>query len=649
MAEAKRRQVPVLLSVGYSACHWCHVMAHESFEDPDTAAEMNRLFVNVKVDREERPDVDSIYMEAVQAMTGHGGWPMTVWLTPNGEPFYAGTYYPKIDRGGMPSFRRVMAAVADAWANRRDDLIDQAGKVTAAISATLPASPELPAKQVLVGAYQNLQAGYDRVNGGFGNAPKFPQQPVLEFLLRVSGEEWAPEAAGMLRQTLLQMGRGGIYDHLGGGFARYSVDAHWLVPHFEKMLYDNAQLSRLYLWAWQQWGDPTFQVVAEETLDYMLRDLAHPQGGFYSAEDADSEGVEGRFYVWTADEFDQVLGPLADIAKFRFGVTPEGNFEEANILHQARSIAEAAEQFGISTQETTIQLDQARRLLFERRRHRVRPGLDDKVITAWNGLAIRALAEAGAVLRNSRYLDGARAAARFILDQLRPGGRLRRSFAAGRPSHVEGFLDDYAAMAVGLFSLYRASGESEWYRQAGELTGEMMRLFSDPSGGFYSTAEAADALIKRPKDQFDNPLPSGNSLAAEALLLLSLYTGQHEFRQAAEAAVQSAGAMIDRFPSAVGHLLSVLWAMLANTKEVAVIGPEAATMSKVVWESYRPQVALAWSVDDSSAQVVPLLRDRYRPGRTLAYVCESFVCAAPVETAEALREELESTATASHT
>ncbi len=612
--EAKSRDVPILLSVGYSACHWCHVMAHESFEDPDTADEMNRLFVNVKVDREERPDVDSIYMEAVQAMTGRGGWPMTVWLTPEGRPFYAGTYFPNTDRHGMPSFRRVIAGIAEAWANRRDDLAEQAQKLTEAISRSIPPGTSLPDEGALNSAYQQIEATFDAVNGGFGGAPKFPQQTVLEYLLRIRHESWASRAAEMLNTTLIEMADGGIHDHLGGGFARYSVDQHWLVPHFEKMLYDNAQLARIYLWAGIELENDRFLDVCRSTLDYMLSDLRHPEGAFFSAEDADSEGVEGKFYVWTLEELDAALGPedSATAAHF-FGATAMGNFEGSNILHRPTSTVWDSE------------IESIRVRLLEARSRRIRPALDDKVIAAWNGLAIRALAEAGAVLKEDRYLTAAANAARFILGNLDIDGVLKRSWRSGRTS-TPGFLDDHSAMAVGLFALYAATGDLEWYDGTMRLVDRFDR-FAGEDGGFYTTAIDGESLVKRPSDWTDNPQPSGNALAAEALLMASLYTGETVFREKAEAAIMAVAYLADHYPSMVSHHLSVLSAIHRGTQELAILGPDWRVLADVYWEAFRPHVVLAGS--NQAAATVPLLADRFIEGRTLAYVCRDFVCNLP--------------------
>ena len=506
-AEAKRRDVPVLLSVGYSACHWCHVMAHESFEDDRTAEEMNALFVNIKVDREERPDVDAVYMEAVQAMTGQGGWPMTVWMTPEGTPFFAGTYFPKTDRGGLPSFRRVMGAISEAWSDKRSEIEAQASRISQALSAELSGKESLATPSDVEAAFESIAATFDSAYGGFGGAPKFPQQPLLEFLLRLSPRE--PQAGEMLAATLTAMARGGIHDQLGGGFARYSVDRLWTVPHFEKMLYDNAQLVRLYLWAGINLGRPDLIDVARSTIEYLMRDLRHSEGGFFSAEDADSEGVEGKFYVWNPEEIDEVCGDAAATAIEAWGVTSQGNFEGSNILVRSENWSPSPE------------LDQCRRALLERRSQRVRPGLDDKVLSGWNGLTIRALAEAGAALREPVYLEAAAQAADFVLTRLaHEGGGLLRAWAKGSPGQTPGFLEDYAAMGVGLLSLYAATGEVRWFREGERLIRQIPDRFGADEGAMFTSE--SDDLIKRPRDLFDNPLPSGNSLAAEAVLMLSL-------------------------------------------------------------------------------------------------------------------------------
>jgi uncharacterized protein YyaL (SSP411 family) len=627
-AEARARDVPVLLSVGYSACHWCHVMAHESFEDPETAALMNRLYVNVKVDREERPDVDSIYMEAVQTMTGQGGWPMTVWLTPDGRPFYAGTYFPSTDRHGMPSFRAVMQAVSDAWETRRDEVLGQSERLTDAISRAVPQSANLPETAVLEHAYESLAAGFDPINGGFGGPPKFPQQPVLDFLLRIHEERWAPQAASMLKVTLSEMAQGGIHDQLGGGFSRYSVDAQWLVPHFEKMLYDNAQLARLYLWAGIELAEPSFIDVARSTIAYLTTDLRHPAGGFYSAEDADSEGVEGKFYLWTKAELEQVLGPEdgAEAAQF-FGASPHGNFEGSNILYRPTSDPWSA------------RTESIRARLLEHRAKRVRPGLDDKVVASWNGLAVRALAEAGAALDDNGYLEAAGETARFVLEEMVVEGVLRRSWRDDLVGSVPGFLEDHASMAQGLFALYAATGENRWYRAAEQLVTAIVERFADPEGGFFDTPTDGEDLIKRPKSQTDNPAPSGNGLAAEALLTLSSYTGDEEMRRLATTTLQAAGLLMERYPSMVGHHLAVLHSHLTG-RQLAVVGPDWPRLARVHWDRFRPNVVLAPS--PTGEEPIPLFEGRADNSRTLAYLCRDHVCDLPTSDPGDLARQLAS-------
>jgi len=621
-AEARRRDVPVLLSVGYAACHWCHVMAHESFEDAETARVMNERFVSIKVDREERPDVDSVYMEAVQAMTGQGGWPMTVWMDHEKRPFFAGTYFPGEPRHGMASFSQVMDAVSTAWQERRDDVSEQAERLVTAISRTLPVG-DTPDAEVLARAYDQIESTFDPVHGGFGGAPKFPQQPVLEFLLRVKSEPWATRAAGMLEKTLEEMSAGGIHDQIGGGFARYSVDAHWLVPHFEKMLYDNAQLARLYLWAGIELERHDFVGVARATLDYMERDLRDASGGFYSSEDADSEGVEGKFYVWSAAELRRVLGADAEAAIDYFGVTEAGNFEGANILN-------------VVGDELPSRLEEIKARLLETRSSRIRPGLDDKVIASWNGLAIRALAEAGAALGESRYLDLATKAAEFVAEHLVDGDTLMRSWRDGRTS-VPGFLDDHAGLAVGLFTLYSATGDVRWYEHAIRLVGRL-DSFSKDDGGFYSTSDETEAsLVKRPSDMTDNPLPSGNALAAEALLIASLFTGDERMREAAESALASIGVLAERYPSMVGHHLAVANA-LTDTKEVAIVGEGWRDLAGIYWAGYRPHAVLAPS--STGSDLVPLLAGREPGSETLAYVCRGFTCDVPTSDRQVLATQL---------
>jgi uncharacterized protein YyaL (SSP411 family) len=649
-AAAQAADKPVLLSIGYSACHWCHVMAHESFEDEATAAYMNEHFVNVKVDREERPDVDRVYMDAVQAISGHGGWPMTVFLDPEGRPFFAGTYFPRDDRGHHPSFRRVMASVLEAWETRRSDLEQQAAQLTNAIQRQLPAATDLPTPDVVTRAMATILAGVDDEYGGFGGAPKFPQPTTLEFLLRalvlgrVDGRETA--AASAITQALDHMSRGGIYDQIAGGFARYAVDRIWLVPHFEKMLYDNALLARLYLRAWQTFGDAEQLRTATETLDYLIRDMRHPEGGFYAAEDADSEGVEGKFYVWTWDDFAEALGADVSTGAAVYGATPSGNFEGSNVLFLPQRLTATAAELEMTDEELTAAKSRIDAKLRRARDRRVRPGLDDKIITAWNGMALRAFAEAGAVLDNPTYLEVAVGIAEFVGDHVTDAhGRLLRSWREGKAS-VAGFCDDYAAMSVGLFTLYQATGDERWYREAARLVHEMIRLFADTDGdGFYATGEDAAPLIARPKNYMDNPTPSDNSLAAEALVMLSALSGDTSLQSYVDGILRGAGQLLARYPHAAGRLLSVYAATLEGPKEVAIVGPDDLRhdLVAVVWERFRPDCVLAFS--DGGPSAVPLLADRTAGSGARAYVCRGFECLLPVDDRRALRAQLDGFAT----
>ncbi len=636
---ARQADRPILLSVGYSTCHWCHVMERESFHDRETAQYMNLHFVSVKVDREERPDVDSIYMDAVNRMTGRGGWPMTVFLTPEGKPFFAGTYFPDVDRHGMPSFRRVLAAINHAWGHRRSDVQAQAEDLTRTIGMAIPVRDHLPDSSRTMAAYRALAQHYDREHGGLGGAPKFPQAPVLEFLARISHLPWATDAAEMLANTLTRMARGGIRDHLGGGFARYSVDRIWLVPHFEKMLYDNADLARLYLRGGQITGDPFLRQVAVETLDYLLRDMRHPGGGFYAAEDADSEGVEGKFYVFGHDEFHEVVGPDdGPVAAAYFGVTPAGNFEGFNVLHEAVSVVEVGDRFGMSRSGVEGAIGRARAKLLAHRSTRVRPGLDHKIITAWNGLALRALAVAGSVLGEERYLVAARENAGFVLGEMRrPDGRLARTWSNG-PAPVGGFLEDHASYALGLLELYQATGEVEWFEAAGSLVDLLEHHFGGPEGVVLASAADASHLVVRPPDQQDNPSASGASLAAECYLLMGHLTGDFGYHDHYERIIRAGDRLMEAAPSAVGWLLATLAVFQQGYQELALVGPSALDWAGRAATTYRPNLVVAPALGPDAR--VPLLQGRHREGRTLAYVCERGVCHTPVDSFEALTELL---------
>ncbi|MBS1195953.1 MAG: uncharacterized protein H6R33_673, partial [Actinobacteria bacterium] len=597
-AEARRRDVPVLLSVGYASCHWCHVMAAESFADPATAGLMNRWFVNVKVDREERPDVDRHYLEAVQLLTGQGGWPLTAFLTPAGEAFFGGTYFPASERPGLPAFPRVLAAVHQAWQDRRAEVASSAADLARRLAAPLPSPGDAPGPGTLAAAYRSMAASYDPVHGGFGGPPKFPQAATLEFLLRASGAPWAPDARAMLHHTLAAMADGGIHDHVGGGFARYAVDAAWQMPHFVKMLGDNALLGRLYARAWQLTGDERLAVVSRRTLDYLLTALTLPGGGLASAEDADSEGEEGRFYTFSYDEFCAAAGPSAPLATAALGVTPEGDLDGRNVLRRDRRPADVAASAGASTAEVEEAVAAALAALARRRAERVRPRLDDKVVAVGNGLAIRALAEAATVLAEPRYLAAAEQAARFVLGDLRrPDGRLLRARRDGR-GEVPAFCEDYAAVALGLFALYRAGGDLSWFAAAASLVEDMVDLFGDPPGGaFFSTGRDVPPPPARRRAFADNPAPSDNALAAEALLTLAAYTGDEAARGRAEEVFRAAGTWMERAPAAVGHLLGTLLVALSPPRQLAVVGPPGdpgtRSLLAVAEERYRPDLFVA--------------------------------------------------------
>jgi uncharacterized protein len=621
LARARELDRPILLSVGYSACHWCHVMERESFEDAATAAYMNEHFVSIKVDREERPDVDALYMEAVQAISGHGGWPMTVFCDPDGVPFYGGTYFPPDEGRGMPSFQMVMEAVVDAFENRREELRERAPETRArlgAIGAIEPAD-EAPGAGTLDAAIATLEQAADAERGGFGGAPKFPPSSALELLL-------ARGVMAPVERTLDAMMAGGIYDQIGGGFARYSVDANWLVPHFEKMLYDNAQLARIYLHGWQALGHERYRRICEETLDWALREMRGPEGGFYSALDADSEGEEGRFYAWTPGELEAVLGDQAEEIGAYYGVSEAGNFEGRNVLHLAAG-ASAPHPSGLAA---------ARQALYEARSKRVWPGLDDKRLTSWNALMLAALAEAGAVLGRDDYLDAARACAEFALRDLRDDdGRLLRTYKDGE-GRLNAYLEDHAFLLDALLALYEATFEARWFEQAQQLADTTIARFGDTErGGFYSTSDDHEQLIARRKEIGDHPIPSGNSAAALALLRLEALTGERSYGVQAEGVLRLFAKAAPRQPDAFAHLLRALDFQLAPTREVALIGDDLGELAAVVRSRYRPHLVLAGGPEGS--EVPPLLDGRPQiDGQPAAYVCEHFACRAPVTTAEHL-------------
>ncbi|WP_442538492.1 thioredoxin domain-containing protein [Streptomyces pseudogriseolus] len=644
-AEARRRDVPVLLSVGYSSCHWCHVMAHESFEDQATADEMNAHFVSIKVDREERPDVDAVYMEAVQAATGQGGWPMTVFLTPDAEPFYFGTYFPPAPRHGMPSFRQVLEGVAQAWAERRDEVGEVAGKITRDLAGRelSVGGDEVPGEQELAQALLGLTREYDPQRGGFGGAPKFPPSMVLEFLLRHHARTGAEGALQMAADTCERMARGGIYDQLGGGFARYSVDRDWVVPHFEKMLYDNALLCRVYTHLWRTTGSELARRVALETADFMVRELRTPEGGFASALDADSDDgtgrhVEGAYYVWTPAQLREVLGDAdAEQAARYFGVTEEGTFEEgASVLQlpQRDEVADAA------------RIDGIRERLLAARDRRPAPGRDDKVVAAWNGLAIAALAETGACFGRPDLVEAAVAAGDLLVrGHLDEHARIARTSKDGQVGANAGVLEDYADVAEGFLALASVTGEGVWLDFAGLLVDHILARFLDAeSGALYDTASDAERLIRRPQDPTDNAAPSGWTAAAGALLGYAAHTGSEPHRTAAERALGVVKALGPRVPRFIGWGLAVAEAVLDGPREVAVVGrgaddPATAELHRTALLGTAPGAVVAVGTEGSDE--FPLLADRpLVDGAPAAYVCRNFTCDAPTTDPDRLRTAL---------
>jgi uncharacterized protein YyaL (SSP411 family) len=623
LARARDEDKPLLLSVGYSACHWCHVMAHESFEDEDVAAVMNRWFVNVKVDREERPDVDSVYMDAVQALTGRGGWPMTVFCAPDGRPFYGGTYFPR------EGFLNLLAAVHEAWTERRPELLDQAGKLTEALDRTaqLEPAPDAPGVELLNHALGALAQSFDTEWGGFGGAPKFPQPMNIELVLRAHDATTSDDALSIVTTTLDAMASGGIYDHLGGGFARYSTDRQWLVPHFEKMLYDQALLVPAYLHAWQVTGEPRYRQVVDETIAYVRRDLGQAAGGFSSAEDADSPGPdghneEGRFSTWTREEM-RALG--ADAATEWYGVTDEGNFEGRSILYRPVR----------GDLIRPPEVEESRRRLFEARERRPRPGLDDKVLTEWNALMVAALAEAGAATGTAAWVRAAKQTAEFLLTALRDDdGRWRRSWQSDGGARHDALAADHAALVHAFVALAAADGSRRWIELATTTADVLLDRFWDPvNGGLYTTAEDGEQLVVRQKDLLDSATPSANSLAALSLLRLGAITGEARYANHADQILQLVAPLVANYPSAFGHLLTALGLRRAGVTEIAV-GGDRPDLVAVVHQRYLPNAVVVWGERFSS----PLWEGR-QDGH--AYVCRDYACQTPADSAEVLLAQLQ--------
>lgn len=661
LAKAKAENKPIFLSIGYAACHWCHVMAHESFEDETTAAFMNENYVNIKVDREERPDLDAIYMQATVAMTGSGGWPMSVFLTPDLKPFYAGTYFPPVPRYNMPSFRDLLAGIARTWQEQPSEAFRVGDEVSNHLQQTLSINSQSDSgftQAHLDTAVKSLIDSYDWGHGGWGSAPKFPQPMTIEFLLRItlSGEnEVSAIEAPPLKpavHALKAMARGGMYDVIGGGFSRYSVDNFWRVPHFEKMLYDNAQLARAYLHAWQITGDQFFKQVITETLDFIAREMTHPDGGFYSSLDADSDGEEGKFYVWTLDEIRSILKDDSDFFEAAYGITAKGNWDGKTVLQSALDDASLAARFKLDIEAVPVKLSDCHSKLLSVRASRIRPKTDDKILTSWNGLMLATMAEAARVLESGSLLPNSKQQvgrlhtiavrnAEFLLNSLRPNGKLKHSWRDGKTTDAV-FLEDYAALILGLLELYQTDFKDKWFASAKELADEMIELFEDPNGGFFDTSKDGEVLLLRPKDVQDNATPSGNALACEALLKLAEFTGEGKYRDVAEKALGLVVGMAVRYPTAFGRWLSVADMALGNTKQVAVMfetdGEDASELIRLIQSAYRPNTIIASSAFPPSDDAPALLKDRpLKDGKPTAYVCEGFVCKYPVTSVDELK------------
>ena len=652
LEKSRLEKKPIFLSIGYAACHWCHVMAHESFEDPDTAAIMNEHFINIKVDREERPDLDNIYMTATQAMTGSGGWPMSVFLTPDLQPFYAGTYFPPARRYNMPSFREILEAIINAWKNDREKAIGSAKRITGHIEAQVsPGRYDMSFKKEHLNVAVNaLNESYDWGYGGWGGAPKFPQAMSIEFLLQqhAAGN---PDALKPALHALRAMSRGGMYDVVGGGFSRYSTDNFWRVPHFEKMLYDNAQLVRVYLHAWLTTKEPIFKRVVDETISFIAREMTHPDGGFYSSLDADSEGVEGKYYLWTGDQIQEILGDDYDFFKTAYGITNTGNWDGAVVLQRALDDSTLAARFNLSPEIAVKKLTDCHTRLLAVRNVRPHPVTDDKILTSWNGLMLEALAEAARYLGHQTksshhkiYYSMAIRNADFLLNTLRQNGKLHRSWRNGNVTG-EVFLEDYAALILGLLELYQTDFKDRWFSSALELADEMVERFSDSEGGFFDTPSDSEPLVFRPRDLQDNATPSGNALACEALFKLAAFTDNSTYRNLADTLLKQVTESSLRYPTMFGRWLLAAGFGLANGKQVAVLGDvedkDVEALINVLRAEYRPEMVVAASPYPPSKDAPALLEDRpLLKGKPVVYVCEGFVCKYPVSNPDDLEKLL---------
>ena len=646
LERAKREDKPILLSIGYAACHWCHVMEHESFENAATAALMNERFVNIKVDREERPDLDGIYMQAVQAMTGHGGWPMTVFLTPDGVPFYGGTYFPGEDRHGMPSFTRILMSVSNAYRSKPADVARTAASVremySAAMEETRSAGPL--SSTLLDAAFHAIERRYDERNGGFEGAPKFPQTMSLDFLLRYAARNKNARALEMVTSSFAHMARGGIYDQIGGGFARYTVDAIWLVPHFEKMLYDNALLVRLGAHLWQATNDAETRRVVEQTIEWAVRELRSPDGGFYSSFDADSEGHEGKFYVWSAADFDSLLGDDAPAARAYWGVTDDGNFEGNNILFRAASSTDVARQLSLPESEVADVIARSAAKLYDARAKRVWPGRDEKILTSWNALMVRGVAEAARAFENDAFAGVAMESGSFLFRALCREGRVFRSYKDGR-ARIAGYLEDYAALGLAALALYELTFDTAWLDRAKAMSDATVQWFwSDETGAFYDTASDHETLITRPREIADNAVPSGTSLAVDLLVRLAELLHDVDARRRATYVLESLAPAIARYPSAFGHALGVADMVINGAVELAIVGDvqsaEFEALRHAIAARYVPSLVIAGGAPRADEPIALLAGRDARGGAAAAYVCRGYTCDEPATSPEMLARQL---------
>jgi uncharacterized protein YyaL (SSP411 family) len=650
LSRAKKEDKPIFLSIGYSSCHWCHVMEKESFENEAVAGIMNRRFINIKVDREVRPDLDELYMNAVQVLTGSGGWPMTVFLTPDLIPFHAGTYFPPEDRGGIPGFSKVLVVVSDYYHSHRGEVEKMEAQLKNALHqiAEIIPSQEAVSDKVLLKAFHALESQYDPIYGGFGNAPKFPSSMALSFLLRNWKSTGSKKALEMVEKTMEKMANGGIYDHLGGGFHRYSVDERWLVPHFEKMLYDNALLSRTYFEAYQATRKERYRHVGEEILDYVLREMRSLERGFYSTQDADSEGEEGKFYVWTRDEIKEVLGKEKGTPFCAYyGVATEGNFKGgASTLNIVSTLEKVSQLYGIPVEDLGKVLEEGRQVLYAEREKRARPGRDEKILTSWNGLMISSFVDGFKVTEKEQYLNGAREAAHFILRKMKKEGRLMRVFNKGK-SQVKGYSEDYAFFIQALIDLYEATFESEWLKEAEDLNRRMIHQFWDESnGGFFFTGKENESLIARSKNPYDNATPSANSIAVFNLIRLGYLTGEESFKEKAEQILHLFYNLLDQHPAGFSQMLSAL-SFFLGPQEIGIIGSrndlKTKTMLKEIYLAYLPNKIL--SLKDPQEPIkgkwFPFLTEKGMPEVPTTFICKGFTCLPPVRNEEELKKILE--------